>query len=155
MRHRKHGGNFGRKPAHRAAMLRNLAINVFEGGRIRTTIQKAKAARPFVERLVTLGRRGTLHARRRAISLLGGNKRVAKLLFEQIAPRYVGRPGGYTRIVHLPRIQRPVASDSAHRWRRAEGLRIGDGARMVWFEFVDYQPPEMEPKEGKKKAEKE
>lgn len=155
MRHRKHGGNFGRTPSHRAAMVRNLAVSVLEEGRIRTTVQKAKAAKPFVEKLVTLSRRGTLHARRRALSLLGGNKRVVKLLFEQIAPRYTDRPGGYTRIVHLPKIQRPVAADSAHRWRRAAGLRLGDGARMVWFEFIDYQPPEVETGEAKEKAAKE
>lgn len=131
MRHRKSGRKLGRTSAHRRAMLRNLVCSLFsletEGDaprRVTTTLPKAKEARRFAERLITLGKRGTLHARRRALSLLQ-NKGAVKLLFEKIAPLYNGRNGGYTRILRLPK------------WR------LGDGADLCYFELVT---GEVEPK---------
>ena len=114
----------GRTAAHRRAMLRNMVCNLMvvdtEGGkprRITTTVPKAKEARRLAERLITLGKRGTLHARRRALTLLQ-DKAVVKLLFEEIAPLYNDRNGGYTRILRIPK------------WRR------GDGADLCYFELV-------------------
>jgi len=124
MRHRRKVKKLGRTAAHRRAMLRNLVAALFsapagEDGlrRVKTTVPKAKAARPLAERLVTLGKRGTLHARRRALALLP-NKRTVKTLFEDIAPLYNDRNGGYTRIVRLP------------------AFRRGDGAELCYLELV-------------------
>ena len=124
MRHRKQGRKLGRTAAHRRAMVRNLICNLFlttpgddQPRRVTTTLPKAKEARRLAERVITLGKRGTLHARRRALALLQ-NKRVVKLLFEEIAPVYNDRPGGYTRILRLPK------------WR------LGDGADLCYFELV-------------------
>jgi len=135
MRHRKKGRKLGRTSAHRKAMLRNMVCNLFsvEAGedqprRVTTTIPKAKEARRLAERAITLGKRGTLHARRRALSLLQ-NKRVVKALFEVIAPLYTDRNGGYTRILRLPK------------WR------LGDGTDLCYFELVGeaVQPTAAEP----------
>jgi len=134
MRHLKKGRKLGRTAAHRKAMLRNLVCNLFlaqpkgEGPRrVTTTIPKAKEARRVAERAITLGKRATLHARRRAVALLG-SKRVVKLLFEELAPLYSGRDGGYTRVIRLAR------------------ARVGDGADLCYFELVSG------PVEAKKKA---
>lgn len=117
MRHRKKGRKLSRSPAHRKATLRNLAANLFRHGRIRTTTAKAKEVRPFAERLITLARRGDLHARRLAISRLRDTEAVG-VLFEEIGPRFAERPGGYTRILKL-------------------GTRKGDAAEMALIELVD------------------
>jgi len=124
MRHRKQGRKLGRTSAHRKAMLRNMVRNLFlaqpgenQPRRITTSVPRAKEARRLAERLITLGKRGTLHARRRALALLG-SKAVVKLLFEEIAPLYTDRNGGYTRILRLPA------------WRR------GDGSDLCYFELV-------------------
>jgi large subunit ribosomal protein L17 len=135
MRHRKQGRKLGRTSAHRKAMLRNMVRNLFvaqpgenQPRRITTSVPRAKEARRLAERLITLGKRGTLHARRRALALLG-SKAVVKLLFEDIAPLYSDRNGGYTRILRLPA------------WRR------GDGSELCYFELVG-EPLE----EGARKA---
>jgi len=117
MRHRKKGRKLSRSPSHRKATLRNLAANLFQHGRIETTTAKAKELRPFAERLITLAKRGDLHARRLATRKLGDRKVVGNL-FEEVGPRFVDRPGGYTRILKL-------------------GARKGDAAEMALIELVD------------------
>ena len=119
MRHRVAHRKLGRTPSHRKALLRNLAAALIQHGHLRTTLAKAKEVRPFAERLVTLGRRSDLAARRRALQLLP-QKKVVKILFHEIGPRFEEqqRPGGYTRILKL-------------------GPRRGDGAPMARIEFVD------------------
>jgi large subunit ribosomal protein L17 len=101
MRHRKTRHKLSRDSAHRKALLTNLSREVITHERIRTTHAKAKAVRPEVERLITLAKRGDLHARRQAMAALGQDKFVVYRLFEEIAPRYGDRPGGYTRILKL------------------------------------------------------
>lgn len=130
MRHMKRGRHLGRTSSHRRAMLRNMAISLFEHGKIVTTPEKAKEARPFAERLITLAKRGDLAAKRRAIRLLHDPK-VVTSLFEQLGPRYKERAGGYTRILHMER------------------RRVGDGARLALFELVEEHIREK----GKKKPE--
>ena len=100
MRHRKKKGKLSRTSAHKEALVRSLARELFLRERITTTLEKAKVARPFAERMVTLAKKGGLSNYRRAVSSLGG-KDVAKKLFDEIGPRYADRPGGYTRIVKL------------------------------------------------------
>jgi large subunit ribosomal protein L17 len=121
MRHRKAGKKLGRTPAHRKALYANLAGSLIEHGRIETTIAKAKAVRPIAEKMITLGRRGDLAARRQALAYLRANE-IVHMLFAEVAPRFADRSGGYTRIVKL-------------------GPRYGDAAEMVYLEFVDYVPP--------------
>jgi large subunit ribosomal protein L17 len=121
MRHRSKTVKLQRDKAHRESLLRNLASSLIEHRQIRTTLAKAKALRPFAERLVTLGKKNTLHARRRALSLLGSNElaqRSVKALFEEISPAAAERAGGYTRIIKL-------------------GQRASDSAPMALIEFVD------------------
>ena len=117
MRHQMAHRKLGRRPSHRRALLRNLAATLIEHGHLRTTLAKAKEVRPFVERLVTLGRRSDLAARRRALQILP-RKAVVRHLFSEVGPRFQERPGGYTRILQL-------------------GPRQGDGAPMARIEFVD------------------
>src|SRR6266481_9311850 len=100
MRHGMHGRKLGRDSAHRKAMYANLACSLFEHGRIKTTEAKAKAVKPYAEKLITLGRRGDLHARRLALAELHSQEAVHQL-FADVAPRFADRPGGYTRIVKL------------------------------------------------------
>src|SRR5687767_7956465 len=121
MRHARAGKKLGRDSAHRRALYANLAGALIEHGRIRTTEAKAKAVKPFAEQMITLGRRGDLAARRQAVSKLR-SKAVVHRLFEEVAPRFKDRPGGYSRIVKL-------------------GPRQGDAAEMVYLELVDYEPP--------------
>jgi large subunit ribosomal protein L17 len=101
MRHKRNRHTLSRDAAHRKALLMNLSREVIDNERIRTTHAKAKALRPEVEKLITLAKRGDLHARRRAMAALGQDKFVVYKLFEEIAPRYADRPGGYTRILKL------------------------------------------------------
>ena len=117
MRHQKNRGKLSRTSAHRKAMFSNMSASLIAHERISTTEAKAKALRPEVEKLVTLARRGDLHARRQALSALGHDKNVVHKLFEEIAPRYADRPGGYTRIMKI-------------------GPRKSDAAEMVLIEFV-------------------
>jgi large subunit ribosomal protein L17 len=101
MRHQRNRHKLSRDSAHRKAMLANLCKELIEHERIETTVAKAKAVKPDVEKLITLARRGDLHARRQALSALGQDKFMVYKLFEEIAPRYMERPGGYTRILKL------------------------------------------------------
>ena len=120
MRHHRAGKKLGRDPAHRKALYANLAGSLIEHGRVKTTVTKAKAVKPFVEQMISLGKRGDLHARRQALSELRSRDVVEKL-FEEVAPRFADRPGGYSRIVKL-------------------GPRLGDAAEMAYLELVDYVP---------------
>jgi large subunit ribosomal protein L17 len=120
MRHRRSGKKLGRDSAHRRALYSNLAGALIEHGRIKTTQAKAKAVKPFAEQMITLGKRGDLHARRLALAELRSQD-VVHQLFAEVAPRFAERPGGYTRIVKL-------------------GPRLGDAAEMVYLELVDYDP---------------
>ncbi len=123
MRHLKRGRHLNRTPEHKKAMLRNMVCSLFEHGRIVTTPAKAKEARPFAEKMITLAKKGTLHHRRIALSRLD-NKSIVASLFNEIGPRYAERAGGYTRILHLSK------------------TRIGDGAPQVIFELVESEVPE-------------
>ena len=120
MRHRRSGRKLGRDSAHRKALYANLAGALIEHGRIKTTEAKAKAVKPIAEKMITLGRRGDLSARRQAVAFLR-SKDVVHKLFAEVAPRFADRPGGYSRIVKL-------------------GPRQGDAAEMVYLELVDHQP---------------
>jgi large subunit ribosomal protein L17 len=120
VRHHRSGKKLGRDSAHRKALYSNLAGALIEHGRIKTTEAKAKAVKPIAEQMITLGRRGDIHARRQAIAYLRSQDVVHKL-FSEVAPRFVDRPGGYSRIVKL-------------------GPRQGDAAEMVYLELVDHQP---------------
>jgi len=117
MRHRNYGRKLGRTTAHRLALKKGLISSLFRHERIRTTIQKAKEYRPRAEKLITLAKRDSVANRRRAFQILR-DKEVVKKLFEELGPRYKDRPGGYTRILHLPK------------------HRIGDDARMALFELL-------------------
>ncbi len=108
MRHQRNRHKLSRDAAHRQALLMNLSREVIDHERIQTTHAKAKALRPELERLITLAKRGDLHARRQAMARLGQDKFVVYKLFEEVAPRYAERPGGYTRILKLG----PRPSDS-------------------------------------------
>jgi large subunit ribosomal protein L17 len=101
MRHQRNRHKLSRSSAHRKALLMNLSKELIDHERIETTTAKAKAVKPEIERLITLAKRGDLHARRQALSALGQDKFVVYKLFEEIAPRYTERPGGYTRILKL------------------------------------------------------
>ncbi len=117
MRHQKNRGKLSRTSAQRKALMMNLSRQVLDHERIKTTEAKAKAVKPEVEKLITLARRGDLHARRQALAALGQDKYVVYKLFEEIAPRYAERPGGYLRILKL-------------------GPRKSDSSEMVYLELV-------------------
>ncbi|MFN8150475.1 MAG: 50S ribosomal protein L17 [Solirubrobacterales bacterium] len=117
MRHGRQRHKLSRDTAHRKALLRTMSKQVIEHERIRTSQAKAKAVKPEVEKLITLAKRGDLHARRQLLSKLGQDKFIVHKLVEEIAPRYSERPGGYTRIVKL-------------------GPRRSDSTEMVFLELV-------------------
>jgi large subunit ribosomal protein L17 len=117
MRHRNKGRKLGRTASHREALLRNMATSLFRHGRIETTTAKAKELRPYAEKLITLAKRGDLHARRQA-SRRVQDQEVLAALFTAIGPRFAERPGGYTRVLKT-------------------GFRQGDGAEMALIELVD------------------
>lgn len=117
MRHRKDHRKLNRTPAHRKAMLRNLVTSLLEHEQIRTTDAKAKEVRRIADRMITLGKRGTLHARRQALRVIRSNA-VAGKVFAELAERYRDRPGGYTRVVKL-------------------GSRVGDSAPVSVVQLVD------------------
>jgi len=134
MRHNNQGRKLGRTSAHRLAMLGNMVISLVEHERITTTLQKAKELRRMAEKIVTLGKRNTLHARRLAFRIVQ-DESVVKKIFDVLGPRFAQRPGGYTRILRT-------------------GFRHGDNAEMSVIEFVERTPKaEPEPKEAEKKAE--
>ncbi len=116
MRHRNSVAKLNRTAAHRRALLKNLATSLIENERVITTVAKAKVLRPYAERLITLGKRDTLHSRRQAMRWIHGRP-TAKKLFEELAPRYRTRAGGYTRIVKI-------------------GSRAGDAAPMAMIQFL-------------------
>lgn len=131
MRHLVKGRKLRRPTEHRLALLRNLVTSFLEKERIRTTLAKAKEARPLAEKMITLAKRNTLHARRRALAFLRKEEVVTKL-FNELGPRFAERPGGYSRIIKL-------------------GPRKGDGASMAILELVG---SEFKKKEKKKKEKK-
>ncbi|TGD92367.1 50S ribosomal protein L17 [Methylobacterium nonmethylotrophicum] len=118
MRHGFRGRRFNRTVEHRKAMFSNMSAALIKHEQIITTLPKAKDLRPVVEKLITLGKRGDLHARRQAIAALRGDEVMVKKLFDVLGPRYQGRPGGYCRIMKA-------------------GFRYGDNAPMAVIEFVD------------------
>jgi large subunit ribosomal protein L17 len=131
MRHKRNGSKLGRDSAHREALLMNLAASLIQHGRIETTVSKAKALRPYVEKLVTTARGGDLQARRQVARKLhvadtasarkANRQTTVQKLMQDIAPRFADRPGGYTRILKL-------------------GPRYGDAAPMAYIEWVDFVP---------------
>ena len=135
MRHLKTGRKFGRTSAHRKALFRNMVTALIDRERIRTTLAKAKELRGKVEKTITLGKKGTLHARRHALKLVA-DKDSLKKIFGPLAERYANRPGGYTRVIKL-------------------GHRLGDDAPMAFIELVDREDesPIKQPIKEKKKAE--
>ncbi len=133
MRHQRKTVKLGRRQDHRDALLSNLAVSLIEHGRIKTTVAKAKAVRPFVEKLVTKAKAGSLHARRMALADLRHNEGAVAKLFAEIGPLNAERKGGYTRIVKL-------------------GQRRSDASEMAFIEWVDRPvkaEPEAEPAKGK------
>ncbi|MDR2550062.1 MAG: 50S ribosomal protein L17 [Desulfobulbus sp.] len=118
MRHRKAGRRLGRTSSHRDAMLRNMVTSLLDQERIVTTVAKAKEARRVAEQMITLGKKGDLHARRQALAYIRSKSVVAKL-FDQLSSQYAERQGGYTRIIRT-------------------GTRMGDAAPMAILELVDY-----------------
>lgn len=141
MRHRKKGRQLGRKTKHRWALFRSLVTSLLDHERIETTEAKAKEIRGFTERMVTLGKQGDLPARRRALSFIRSKDVVSKL-FDDVAGRFQGRPGGYTRLIKTRR-------------------RVGDMAAMVVIELVakkadaaSTKPASSEEEKGGKKAAK-
>ncbi len=132
MKHRVAGRKLGRTSAHRLSLLRNLSTSLFDKERIRTTLGKAKELRPFAEKLVTLSKRETLHARRLVLRHIHDEKVVAKM-FDTLSARYAQRPGGYTRILHL-------------------GPRRGDLAEMAIVELVDGEGADKPARKGRGKG---
>jgi large subunit ribosomal protein L17 len=137
VRHARTGKKLGRDSSHRLALYSNLTGALIEHGRIKTTETKAKAVKPLAERMITLGRRGDLHARRQAVAFLR-SKDVVHKLFAEVAPRFATRPGGYSRIVKL-------------------GPRPGDSAEMVYLELLDEEeeaeaPTERRSRRGRRAA---
>ena len=122
MRHLKKGRSLSRKSSHRKALLCNLAVSILTNGRVRTTEAKAKEVRGLVDRIITWGKRGDIHARRLAARQVR-SRTLVKKVFDQLAPRYRDRPGGYTRIMKV-------------------GFRHGDNAPVVIMELVDHPAPE-------------
>jgi large subunit ribosomal protein L17 len=137
MRHRVAGKKLGRKTAHRVMMFRNMVTSLFDKERVRTTLDRAKAVRPIAEKMITLGKRESLHTRRQALAYVNDPAVVAKL-FSTIAPRFALRNGGYTRIIRL-------------------GFRDGDGAQMAILELIgsEFKPAKKDEGKRGKKAEKE
>ncbi|PIE59254.1 MAG: 50S ribosomal protein L17 [Desulfobulbus propionicus] len=119
MRHQKVGRKLGRTASHRKAMFRNIVTSLLEHERIVTTLPKAKETRRIAEKMITLGKRGDLHARRQALAYIRSKNVVAKL-FDELSEQYAERQGGYTRIIRT-------------------GNRYGDAAPMAIIELVDYQ----------------
>ncbi len=131
MRHLKGGSKLRRNPSQRKSLLRNLTASIIENNRVETTVAKAKAVRPIVEKMITLGKSGTLANKRKALSYLY-KRETTHLLFNEVAPRFMDRNGGYTRIIKTD-------------------FRKGDGAELAIIEFVDYN---FEPKSKKAKEKK-
>ena len=118
MRHRKSGRKLNRTSSHRKAMFRNMAVALIKHEQIQTTLPKAKELRPFVDGLVTLAKRGTLHSRRQALAKLNNDNKITSKLFDVLAERYSDRSGGYTRVIKA-------------------GFRYGDNAPLAVIELVE------------------
>jgi large subunit ribosomal protein L17 len=129
MRHRSAGKKLSRTREHRKAMFRNMVTALLEKGKIETTVAKAKVVRPIAEKLITLAKRNNLHAKKRAFSFIT-KPEVVKKLFEQIAPSFKDRPGGYTRIIRTH-------------------TRIGDASEMALLELVGSETPAPSPEKAK------
>lgn len=136
MRHRNAGFKLGRNTSHRRALLRNLVTSIIVEDRVETTVAKAKAVRPLVEKMITLGKKGDLHSRRQALSFVQTDTAVTRL-FEVVAPRYTDRQGGYLRIVRT-------------------GFRKGDGGEKAFIELLgaEKQLQEKRDKQANIKAKK-
>ena len=136
MRHRKAGNKLGRNPSHRRALLRNLVTSVVIEDRVETTLAKAKAVRPLIEKMITLGKRGDVHSRRQAAAFLMTPESVTRL-FVTVAPRYGDRQGGYLRIIHT-------------------GFRKGDGGEKAVLELLgaEQELGEKQQKRAEAKAKK-
>jgi large subunit ribosomal protein L17 len=132
MRHLKAGRQLSRNSAHRWALMRNLITALLREEKIQTTDPKAKELRRWVDRVITLGKRGSLHARRQALGIVQ-DKAVVRKLFDTIAPRFKDRPGGYTRIIKL-------------------GIRRGDAAQMALIELVGAEAEKEARKTGEKRG---
>lgn len=132
MRHRVAGRKLSRHTQHRELMFRNMLVSLLQYERIKTTLAKGKELRSWADKIITLGKKGTLHARRQAFALLR-NEGIVKKLFDEIAPRFKDREGGYTRVYKL-------------------GWRQGDGAPLSLVELVTYAAPEEKKKSTIKKA---
>lgn len=128
MRHRKAGRKLGRTTSHRKALLRNMVTDLLDKERVITTVPKAKELRRFTEKMITLGKRESLHARRRALAVIR-RKEVVQKLFEDLAPRYAERRGGYTRIMRL-------------------GARRGDAAELAVIELLGNESDTAPSKKG-------
>ncbi len=155
MRHLSAAKNFSRHPSHRLAMMRNMVMNLVEHGRIRTTVQKAKAAKPIAEKLITLGKKGTVHHRQLALKELGSTvaaKRAVKILFGELKDRFANRVGGYTRIIRLPTTIRQATVDlpRGKKFNRSKfyGTRLGDNSTLVLWELCEQ---EVTPREKSQK----
>jgi large subunit ribosomal protein L17 len=137
MRHRVGGKKLGRKTAHRVMMFRNMVTSLLDKEHIITTLDRAKAVRPIAEKIITLGKHGSLHDRRQALAFVKDPEVVAKL-FATLAPRFAERPGGYTRIIRL-------------------GFRPGDGAQKAKIELIgsEFKPAKKEDGKKSKKSQKE
>jgi large subunit ribosomal protein L17 len=136
MRHKNKTVKLGRSQSHRDALLANQVVSLIEHNRIKTTLAKAKAVRPMAEKLVTMAKKNTLHARRTALSVLRHNEGAVHRLFDEVAPRAADRKGGYTRIIKL-------------------GQRTSDASPMAFIEWVDGSVAEETPApkgKGKKAA---
>ena len=133
MRHQRKTAKLGRTQGHRDALLSNLAVSLIEHGRIKTTIAKAKALRPFVEKLVTKGKAGSLHSRRMALADLRHNEDAVTKLFTEIGPINAERKGGYTRIIKI-------------------GQRRSDASEMAFIEWVDLPAAATAPAKEEKAA---
>jgi len=158
MRHMSAVSSLSRKSGHRAATMRNMVMNLVEHGRIRTTIQKAKAAKPIAERLITLGKKDTPHHRRLAISELGSTsaaKKAVKKIFSELKERFAARTGGYTRILRLPTTIRQAQVDlpRGQKFNRSKfyGTRLGDNSTLVLWELCE---AEVKPREKSQKQRK-
>ena len=131
MRHRRSGRKLGRDASHRKALYANLTGALIEHGRIKTTVAKAKEVRPVAEQMITLGRRGGVHARRQALKFLRSQD-VVHMLFSEVGPRFKDREGGYSRIVRI-------------------GPRLGDAAEMAYLELVDFSPEAAPPRRRRRR----
>ncbi|HEY3319955.1 MAG TPA: 50S ribosomal protein L17 [Planctomycetota bacterium] len=161
MRHLSAVKSFSRHSSHRTAMMRNMVMNIIEHGRIRTTVQKAKAARPIAEKLITLAKKGTPHHRRLALKELGSTvaaKRTILKLFGEVKTRFEARTGGYTRIIRLPTTIRQAKADlpRGQKFNRSKyyGTRLGDNSTLVLWELCEAEVTPREKSQKQRRSKK-